>query len=76
MFKRDKIGLNTEFSFEIGHPKLKNPVFLVFIRHTSRMDQNRNLKEKRVYQEKASSYTKRLQIIIHICKPDLALNNP
>ena len=42
-----------------------------------RMDQNMNLKEKWVYEEKwdhikigSKSY------IVHICKPDLALNNP
>ena len=42
-----------------------------------RMDQNMNLKEKWVYEEKASSYKNGYKsYIIHICKPDLALNNP
>ena len=43
-----------------------------------RMDQNMNLKEKWVHEEKVSSYKKNgyKSYIIRICKPDLALNNP
>ena len=43
-----------------------------------RMDQNVNLKEKWVYEEKVSSHKKNCYKphIIHICKTDLALNNP
>ena len=50
----------------------------MFVLLVGRMDQNINLKEKCVYEEKVCSYKKNgyKSYIIHICKPDLALNNP
>ena len=42
-----------------------------------RMDQNMNFKERWVYEEKVSSFKNGYKsYIFHICKPDLALNNP